>query len=88
MGGEVRAVPQLERRLKEAAKLGFEWAIIPEAQRLEPKECPIRTTAVATVGDVMRKGLLPRRQEKRAPASLPAGEVFARLGEEQEPVEL
>lgn len=29
--GEVRAVPQLEKRLKEAAKLGFKRAIVPRA---------------------------------------------------------
>jgi DNA repair protein RadA/Sms len=29
LGGEVRAVPQLERRLHEASRLGFRHAIVP-----------------------------------------------------------
>jgi len=34
LGGQVRAVSQLELRLKEAAKLGFKQAIIPKGQSL------------------------------------------------------
>jgi DNA repair protein RadA/Sms len=30
LGGEVRAVPQIEKRLSEAAKLGFKSAVIPK----------------------------------------------------------
>ena len=30
LGGEVRTVSQLELRLKEAAKLGFERAVVPK----------------------------------------------------------
>jgi DNA repair protein RadA/Sms len=30
LGGEVRAIPYLEARLREAEKLGFEQAVIPE----------------------------------------------------------
>ncbi len=30
LGGEVRAVPQIEKRLSEAAKLGFQHAVIPK----------------------------------------------------------
>jgi DNA repair protein RadA/Sms len=33
LGGEVRAIPHLEARLREAAKLGFQQAVIPEANR-------------------------------------------------------
>ena len=40
LGGEVRAVTQIEKRLMEAAKLGFNRAIFPESNRkgLEVKE--------------------------------------------------
>jgi len=31
LGGEVRRVPGIERRLREAARLGFEQAIVPQA---------------------------------------------------------
>jgi DNA repair protein RadA/Sms len=33
LGGEVRAIPHLETRLREAAKLGFQNAVIPELNR-------------------------------------------------------
>jgi DNA repair protein RadA/Sms len=33
LGGEVRAIPHLEMRLREAEKLGFQQAVIPEANR-------------------------------------------------------
>jgi DNA repair protein RadA/Sms len=33
LGGEVRAIPQLEARLREAEKLGFQQAVIPEPNR-------------------------------------------------------
>jgi DNA repair protein RadA/Sms len=34
LGGEVRAIPQLEARLREAEKLGFQQAVVPESNRL------------------------------------------------------
>jgi len=37
LGGEVRAVRQIEQRLKEAAKLGFERAIIPRSNAAKIK---------------------------------------------------
>ncbi len=40
LGGEVRAVRQIEARLKEAAKLGFSRAIIPAAGAGEIKKIP------------------------------------------------
>jgi DNA repair protein RadA/Sms len=33
LGGEVRAIPHLEARLREAEKLGFQKAVIPEPKR-------------------------------------------------------
>jgi len=33
LGGEVRAIPPLEARLREAEKLGFQQAVIPEPNR-------------------------------------------------------
>ncbi len=35
LGGEVRAVTNLERRLKEAVKMGFKTAVIPKGNQLE-----------------------------------------------------
>jgi DNA repair protein RadA/Sms len=39
LGGEVRAIPSLEARLREAEKLGFQHAVIPEPNR------PLRPTS-------------------------------------------
>jgi DNA repair protein RadA/Sms len=36
LGGEVRSVPQLERRLAEAARLGFEAALVPPGTAEQP----------------------------------------------------
>jgi DNA repair protein RadA/Sms len=33
LGGEIRAIPHLEARLREAEKLGFEHAVVPEPKR-------------------------------------------------------
>jgi DNA repair protein RadA/Sms len=33
LGGEIRAVPQIDKRIDEAAKLGFKKAIIPNYNR-------------------------------------------------------
>ena len=84
LGGEVRPVLQLERRLGEAAKLGFKRAIIPESQRMEAQGCLAQVTTVATVGEAVRKGLLSRRGQ-RHDESAPDGEtVFEELQEEPE----
>ena len=32
LGGQIRSIPQLDLRLKEAAKLGFKKAIVPKGQ--------------------------------------------------------
>ena len=36
LAGEVRPAPRGQERLKEAAKLGFERAIVPKSNRLKP----------------------------------------------------
>jgi DNA repair protein RadA/Sms len=36
LSGELRAVPQLAARLREAAKLGFRRAVVPRSPRAEP----------------------------------------------------
>lgn len=52
LGGEVRPVPRLEQRLKEAAKLGFRTAIVPKQPiGKSPKELSVRQ--VVTVKDAL-----------------------------------
>jgi DNA repair protein RadA/Sms len=47
LGGQVRPVSQLEQRLKEAAKLGFQRAIIPTGPVLQ--DCGLQLTQVSRV---------------------------------------
>jgi DNA repair protein RadA/Sms len=56
LGGQVRAIAQLELRLKEAVKLGFKRAIIPQSQILEFPGLEI--IAVARVADALASGLV------------------------------
>jgi DNA repair protein RadA/Sms len=56
--GELRAVPGLERRLREAARLGFERAIVPRPTRTAPPIVPgLEVVAVATVRDAIQAAL-------------------------------
>ena len=60
LGGELRSVSQTERRLREAARLGFTRAVVPRhhASRL-PGNIGVEILAVATVLDAMRAALRP-----------------------------
>jgi DNA repair protein RadA/Sms len=55
LGGEVRPVSQVERRLAEAAKMGMRTAYV--AERGVPRKAPrdIRVTGVVTIGDLFRR---------------------------------
>lgn len=53
LGGEVRAVKQPELRLKEASKLGFKTAIMPQNSKLNPKKHNISIRPVAHLSDIM-----------------------------------
>jgi DNA repair protein RadA/Sms len=55
LGGEVRAVSQLPRRLSEAAKLGFCSAVLPEANRElgDAAQPPLRIIPIASVTDAI-----------------------------------
>ena len=59
LGGELRSVPQLGRRLTEAAKMGFRKAVVPEAQASDAQSNNMDVMAVATLGAAVRR-LLPR----------------------------
>ena len=55
LGGEIRPVSQVERRLGEAAKMGLRTAYV--AERGVPRKAPrdIRVVGVVTVGDLFRR---------------------------------
>ncbi|MHB0912804.1 MAG: DNA repair protein RadA [Armatimonadota bacterium] len=48
LAGEVRSVNRLEQRIKEAARLGFERAIIPKSNTLREKMKTVRAETVAS----------------------------------------
>ena len=52
LGGEVRAVSALERRLAEAAKLGFTEAIIPHSQKTT--KAKIKTYPARSIADALK----------------------------------
>src|SRR5947199_5264986 len=77
LAGEVRAVQQTEKRLKEAERLGFERAItartlgrrapIKTSLRLEPVAALRDAISLALVDDVIRASLAPDDEEPETP---------------------
>lgn len=65
LGGEVRRVGQLGIRLREAAKLGFETAVIPERGRDPKEKLPLKTVAVSRVDEVLDRFLSLRPGTER-----------------------
>jgi DNA repair protein RadA/Sms len=59
LGGEVRSVPQLERRLAEAARLGFRRAVIPAGARQARRVDGLELIEVASVRDAVGEALIP-----------------------------
>jgi DNA repair protein RadA/Sms len=60
LGGQVRAVSQMELRLKEAAKLGFKRAIVPKGQKypnLEIEILPVAKVIDAIIAAIPPQGL-------------------------------
>jgi DNA repair protein RadA/Sms len=45
LGGELRQVPQLGRRLEEAARIGFRTAIVPQSAPAAPEGMELRRAA-------------------------------------------
>ena len=62
LSGEVRAVSQAELRLKEAARLGFQTAILPEknARQIKKSVAGVRLFPAATVGEALKLAM-PRQ---------------------------
>jgi DNA repair protein RadA/Sms len=59
LGGEVRSVPQLDRRLAEAARLGFVRAVIPKGARGAPPAAGLDLLEVTSVRDAVDAALIP-----------------------------
>ncbi|MDH5695447.1 MAG: DNA repair protein RadA [Dehalococcoidia bacterium] len=58
LGGELRAVSQLDRRLAEAARLGFKRCLVPKVSAGIPKPRGIEPIPVSTLREAIRVGLV------------------------------
>jgi DNA repair protein RadA/Sms len=59
LGGEVRSVPQLERRLAEATRLGFTRAVIPKGGHGLPRAPGLDLVEVTDVRHALDEALIP-----------------------------
>ena len=59
LGGELRSVPQLERRLAEAARLGFRRAVVPTSSRPTPTAGALELVEVDNVLAALGAALVP-----------------------------
>jgi DNA repair protein RadA/Sms len=57
LGGEVRRVGQIARRVHEAAKLGFNHAVVPARGVEEVQDPPLELTGVSRVDEALEKTL-------------------------------
>ncbi len=53
LSGEVRAVSQMDARLKEAAKLGFSSAVIPARRSAKRGDTPLKVTELHHLGELL-----------------------------------
>jgi DNA repair protein RadA/Sms len=70
--GELRPVSGLDRRLREAARLGFQRAVVPAGGRASSAVEGIRTLPVANLRDALRAVLMPA--ESRSGEAPPSAE--------------
>ena len=59
LGGEVRSVPQLERRLAEATRLGFTRAVVPKGARDVLRAPGLEVVPVSSVRHAVEQALIP-----------------------------
>ncbi len=72
LGGEVRGVPRLEARLQEAARLGFQHAIVPRSNLQRPHDrLPLSALPARTVQEAVGLALGARREPRRRDESSP-----------------
>ena len=65
LSGELRAVPQTERRLGELGRLGLSLCLIPASGRESPTSAPgVEAIAVPTLVQAIRRALPQRRREE------------------------
>jgi DNA repair protein RadA/Sms len=75
LSGEIRAVPQLERRLSEAARLGFRRAIVPYTSARHVQVKDIELVPVTSLRKAIGKGLGEKRQTEEESQPAPEAEA-------------
>ncbi len=63
LSGEIRAIGQIQQRLKEAAKLGFKKAVVPKGNLASASNPPIPLHPVSEVGELCRLGFSGRSEK-------------------------
>jgi len=67
LSGELRAVSQLDRRVAEAARLGFKRCLVPKVgAKISPASKNIELIPVSTLREAIRVGLVKSKQKTRA----------------------
>jgi DNA repair protein RadA/Sms len=67
LSGDIRAVPMLDQRLKEAAKLGFTQAIIPAGVKKEIADYGLRVTTIRHLSELRALfGRMPQAKRRAA----------------------
>lgn len=64
LSGEIRNVPQIERRLAEADRLGFRKALVPANARVKPPSTDFKLIPVRDIRQALREGLTAADQEE------------------------
>jgi DNA repair protein RadA/Sms len=72
LSGAIRPVAHAPARLKEAQKLGFGRAVVPEATRAD-RESGLSLAGVATLADAVAR-IAPRPRDDRSREARPSGE--------------
>ena len=67
LSGELRAVPQLDRRVSEATRLGFKRCLVPRVSaKISPAPKGIELIPVSTLREAIRMGLVRGKQAGRS----------------------
>jgi len=69
LSGELRAASQLERRLNEAARLGFKRCIVPKVGAKSASAKDIQIIAVGSLREAVKEGLVGRGRGENPPVS-------------------
>ena len=73
LAGELRRVPQLQRRIAEASRLGFRQVLVPTSQREEVQDSPgLEVLAASDVRQALEQGLLVPRRRRFSPREEPS----------------